>query len=460
MTSQVSEPEIADFRLLFESVPGLFLVLLPDFTITAVSDAYLQATMTRREQIIGRHLFEVFPDNPDDPCADGVANLRCSLERVLATRTADAMGMQKYDVPRPDGHGFEERYWSPSNFPVTDGSGRVLYIMHRVEDITSYVMLKKSRDELGVRHDALQAQVCASELELPLLTADITPDNQHLHALNRTLKLEILARNKLEETNRDLTRELKSNIEKLEASNKELESFSYSVSHDLRAPLRAVDGFARMLEEDAADQLDEEGLRKLQVIRSNTRNMGRLIDELLAFSRLGRKELTDGHLDMSALAQAAFKDVSATASNQVTLESGDLPAARGDITLIKQVWFNLLSNACKFSAKREQANIRISGSSDGATLTYSIRDNGAGFDMRYYNKLFGVFQRLHRVSEFEGTGVGLAIVHRIVTRHGGRIWAEGMVGEGAVFHFTLPLATDATAATAAGAMTAGKERHE
>lgn len=447
MTSQVSEKEMTDFRLLFESVPGLFLVLLPDFTITAVSDAYLQATLTRREQIVGRHLFEVFPDNPDDPCADGVANLRRSLERVLATGAADAMDMQKYDVPRPDGQGFEERYWSPSNFPVADANGKILYIMHRAEDITSYVMLKKSHDEIGQLHDALQAKVSASELELPLLTTDITPENQHLHALNRTLKLEILARSKLEEINRELTRELKSNIEKLEASNKELESFSYSVSHDLRAPLRAVDGFARMLEEDAAGQLDQEGLRKLQVIRSNTRNMGRLIDELLEFSRLGRKELTDGHLDMAGLAQAAFKDASAAALNQVTLTLDDLPPARGDITLIKQVWFNLLANACKFSAKREQASIVINGSSDGVTLSYSIRDNGAGFDMRYYNKLFGVFQRLHRVSEFEGTGVGLAIVHRIVTRHGGRIWAEGVVGEGAVFHFTLPAAS-------------GKDEHE
>ena len=175
------------------------------------------------------------------------------------------------------------------------------------------------------------------------------------------------------------------------------------------------------------------------MIRNNTRNMGRLIDELLEFSRLGRKELNYGHLDMAALAQAAFRDAASTAVNDTTLAMDDLPAARGDITLIKQVWFNLLANACKFSARREQAHIAIKGSTDGGMLTYTVRDNGAGFDMRYYNKLFGVFQRLHRVSEFEGTGVGLAIVHRIVTRHGGRIWAEGVVGEGAVFHFTLPL---------------------
>src|SRR5450830_92100 len=439
MTSKVSEQGIADFQRLFESVPGLFLVLLPDFTIAAVSDAYLQATLTRRERIVGRHLFDVFPDNPDDPNADGVANLRRSLERVLENGIPDAMAMQKYDVPRPDGQGFEERYWSPSNFPVMDADRNILYIMHRAEDITSYVMLKKNRDELGQINQALREKMTANELELPDLSGDSSIGTQHLHALNRALKLEILARSKLEETNRELTRELKNNIEKLEASNKELESFSYSVSHDLRAPLRAIDGFARMLEEDIAEQLDDDGRRKLQVIRDNTRNMGRLIDELLEFSRLGRKELSYGHLDMAALAQAAFRDAGAT-PEQATLAMADVPAARGDITLIKQVWFNLLSNALKFSAKREQARIEISGVADGDMLRYTVRDNGAGFDMRYYNKLFGVFQRLHRVSEFEGTGVGLAIVHRIVTRHGGRVWAEGMVGEGAVFYFTLPTA--------------------
>ncbi|AKZ63921.1 histidine kinase [Herbaspirillum hiltneri N3] len=441
MNSQVSEKEITDFQLLFESVPGLFLVLLPDFTIIAVSDAYSQATLTRREQIVGRHLFDVFPDNPDDPAADGVANLRSSLERVLATKAPHAMAMQKYDVPYPDGKGFETRYWSPSNFPVFGKDGAVRYIMHRAEDITSYVQLKKERHELGRLSDQLREQGNAQEHEVPAPSGDVIAGFRHLHALNRALKLEILARNQLEDANRELTRQLQRNIEKLEASNKELESFSYSVSHDLRAPLRAVDGFARMLEEDAADQLDEEGLRKLQVIRNNTRNMGRLIDELLEFSRLGRKELNYGHLDMAAMAQACFDDAASAATSPATLRLGDLPAVEGDITLIRQVWINLLANALKFSARREQILIDVSAELADGMLIYTVRDNGAGFDMRYYNKLFGVFQRLHRASEFEGTGVGLAIVHRIVTRHGGRVWAEGVVGEGAAFHFTLPAAT-------------------
>eukprot|EP01037_Dinobryon_pediforme_P031430 gene31430-35907_t len=186
MTLEVSDPEGIDFRLLFESVPGLFLVLLPDLTIAAASDAYLQATLTRREQIVGRHLFDVFPDNPNDHTADGVANLRSSLERVLTQKMADAMAMQKYDVPRPDGSGFEERYWSPSNFPVCDADGNVRYIMHRVEDIPAYVQIKKEQQQL-------QAQITAAELELPSLSDNDATSNVHLHALNRTLKLEILA---------------------------------------------------------------------------------------------------------------------------------------------------------------------------------------------------------------------------------------------------------------------------
>jgi signal transduction histidine kinase len=222
----------------------------------------------------------------------------------------------------------------------------------------------------------------------------------------------------------------------LEATNKELESFSYSVSHDLRAPLRAVDGYARMLEEDYQDRLDAEGLRLLGVVREASTRMGRLIDDLLGFSRLGRQELSTRHVDMGLLVAEVIGEVKGDA--RAAIEIGALPAALADRPTMKQVWINLIGNALKYSGKREAPVVQIGGKAERGELVYWVRDNGAGFDMRYAQKLFGVFQRLHRADEFPGTGVGLAIVQRVVVRHGGRIWAEGKPGEGACFYFSLP----------------------
>ena len=224
----------------------------------------------------------------------------------------------------------------------------------------------------------------------------------------------------------------------LEAANKELESFSYSVSHDLRAPLRAIDGFSRIVQEDHAAQLDAEGLRLLGVIRDNSRKMGQLIDDLLGYSRLGRKALASAEIDMQRLVEEVLGELPASGGSSPRLEVGALPRARGDATLLKQAWTNLLANAVKFSSKREQPVIEVSGHENGAQCVYCVKDNGAGFDMRYIDKLFNVFQRLHREEEFPGTGVGLAIVQRVISRHGGRLWAEGKVDAGALFCFSLP----------------------
>lgn len=236
-------------------------------------------------------------------------------------------------------------------------------------------------------------------------------------------------------------RELNDSKEALETSNKELESFSYSVSHDLRAPLRAIDGYANILEEDYGDRLDAEGVRYLSVIRSNTKRMSTLIDELLAFSRLARQAIIADELDMNQLVQevieSAYQDHPEYRTQKIAVNA--LPSAQADRGLLRQVWTNLISNALKYSSKAPAPFIEISGCEDGAEVRYAIRDNGAGFSMDYYDKLFGVFQRLHRAEEFPGTGVGLAIVHRVVTRHGGRVWAEGRVNEGAVFSFALPV---------------------
>ena len=222
----------------------------------------------------------------------------------------------------------------------------------------------------------------------------------------------------------------------LEAANRELESFSYSVSHDLRAPLRAIDGFARMLEEDYGRYVDEEGRRRLGVIRDSSRRMGTLIDSLLAFSRLSRQPIVPVPVDMRSLAAEAWVELAPEGAVECSME--ELPGARGDRGLLKQVWSNLLSNAAKYSAGVGSPRVVVSGRRDGAELVYCVADNGVGFDMRLAPKLFGVFQRLHTESEFPGTGVGLAIVQRIVVRHGGRAWAESEPGAGARFFFSLP----------------------
>jgi signal transduction histidine kinase len=222
----------------------------------------------------------------------------------------------------------------------------------------------------------------------------------------------------------------------LDAANKELDAFSYSVSHDLRAPLRAVDGYAQMLEEDYGARLDDEGRRLLGRVRAGSRQMSQLIDDLLEFSRFGRAPLVRAPIDMTALASEAVAQARGAAPAQVEL--GLLPAASGDRALLRQVWLNLLTNALKYSGKRADALVQIGGQAEQGQLVYWVRDNGAGFDMRYAQKLFGVFQRLHRAEEFPGTGVGLAIVQRVIVRHGGRVWAESKPGEGASFYFSLP----------------------
>jgi signal transduction histidine kinase len=218
----------------------------------------------------------------------------------------------------------------------------------------------------------------------------------------------------------------------------ELESFSYSVSHDLRAPLRAIDGYARMLEEDYAGRLDDEAQRLLGVVRGSAKKMGQLIDDLLGFSRLGRQEPLPRRVEMTQMAHEVAEEL--RGAREITIEVASLPPAKVDGALVRQVWLNLIGNALKYSSKKANARVEIGAREDAGENVYWVRDNGAGFDMRYAEKLFGVFQRLHRAEEFEGTGVGLAIVQRIVARHSGRVWAEGTPGAGACFYFSLPKA--------------------
>jgi PAS domain S-box-containing protein len=227
---------------------------------------------------------------------------------------------------------------------------------------------------------------------------------------------------------------------KVVEANKELEAFSYSVSHDLRAPLRSINGYSKILEEDYAPQLGEEGNRILQIIRKNAQRMGQLIDDLLNFSRLGRKELEKTMLNMNSLVENVQQELMMNEDGRhVEFDIKLLENAYGDSSMLRQVWINLISNALKYSRRKPMSKIEIGCHRDEGKGVFYIRDNGVGFDMAYSEKLFGVFQRLHRVEEFDGTGVGLALVHRIISRHGGQVWAKAVLNEGATFFFSIPL---------------------
>ncbi len=814
-----------NFQLLFESAPGLYLVLRPDLTIVAVSDAYLAATRTKRDDITGRGIFDVFPDNPDDPSATGVSNLHASLKRVVQNRVPDAMAVQKYDIPLPEseGGGFEERYWSPLNSPVVDQSKELIYIIHRVEDVTEFVRLKqkgaeqkKLAEDLRTKAEQMESEIylraqqlqetnqklreaervksdffanVSHELRTPLslilaplesilsgkhgklsgtqlsflhiisnnthrllqmvtslldfakfeagkvksepeptdisvlvasilhdfeplvkqkdlqlscktntegkvimtdhylferilfnllsnavkftpsggnISVDINLDQDRLqvsvadtrigiaesdisHLFQKFRQIEGSSTRRFEgtglglamvkefaelldgtvtvksepgkgsifnvviaasladavaakkhrrtgyqpvisklpvhsiyneattiapdtdkmkvlicEDNEELAvyiasllqpfcrvslardgveglREIKSwspdlvltdvmmpnkdgltlcrtiksdpstsaimvvlltalthrdamlkgwearadeylfkpfhpdelvtriksllsaiadrksaqkkimtlndtlqeNLDKLELANKELEAFSYSVSHDLRAPLRIIDGYTEILLSDYSDKLDEEEKRVLFIITENVRKMGQLIDDLLHLSRLGQKELILQRVDMTSLVESVIADQNISKINHAIIRTSKLEAVDCDSGLMQQVWMNLLSNAIKYSGRKTRPVIEINCFNTGTQIVYSIKDNGVGFNMKYSDKLFGVFQRLHKMNEFEGTGIGLALVKRIVTRHGGRVWAEAEPGKGATFYFSLPHSREA-----------------
>ncbi|MEQ8579596.1 MAG: PAS domain-containing protein [Balneola sp.] len=236
------------------------------------------------------------------------------------------------------------------------------------------------------------------------------------------------------------TQQIRKQAENLEQVNKELESFSYSISHDLRAPLRSINGFSDILMEDYAEQLDEEGKRLMGIVKESAVTMGQLIDDILEFSRLGKKKIQKSEIDMTKLFESVCEvETGSYSDKQIDLKIDDLPNARGDVALIKQVVVNLVSNAFKYSSKEDKIVINIGlDQSEENEVAYFIKDNGTGFKMEYHDKLFGVFNRLHSKNEFEGTGVGLAIVKRIINKHGGKIWAESEEGKGSIFFFSLP----------------------
>jgi signal transduction histidine kinase len=421
MAESPSDLQTPDFRKLFESAPGLYLVLTPDLTIVAVSDAYLRATMTRREEILGRGLFDVFPDNPDDPEATGVKNLSASLNRVLQNRVPDAMPVQKYDVRRPAAEGgqFEERYWSPVNSPVFGEGGRVAYIIHRVEDVTDFVRLKQQGSE--------QFKI----------TEELRTRAEHMEAEIYRRKVEVQAV-------RELNERLEAAREEAEAANRVKDEFLATLSHELRTPLTAIFGWARML---SAGGLDEAAARRgIESIERNAKAQSQLIEDILDVSRItsGKLRLEVRPVNLADVVEEAIDAVlPAAEAKGVRLRrvlDSEENIVSGDPARLQQVVWNLLSNAVKFTPRGGRIQIRLERTDSHAEVVVS--DTGQGIRPDVLPHVFERFTQADSSSTrtYGGLGLGLSIVRHLVEMHGGTVEAESAgEGLGATFTVRLPL---------------------
>jgi len=418
-----------DFQVLFESAPGLYLVLTSQLNIVAVSDAYLRATMTKREQILGRAIFEVFPDNPDDPSATGMGNLRTSLERVLQDKTPNTMAVQKYDIRKPEseGGGFEERYWSPVNSPVLGSAKEVAYIIHRVEDVTEFVRLKQQGIEQEKLKKELQTHAGQMEAEVYLRASEVQEANRLLAAANQEL--------------------LRAKEEAERGSNFK-DQFLSTMSHELRTPLNAVLGFSDLLADPRYGPLNEKQRRYIDHIHTGGKHLLSLISDILDLSKIeaGRMELA---LE-SITVDAAFSEVLSVMQPLADKKSHVLSttsveaglAVRADATRFKQVLMNLLGNAIKFTP--QGGRIELAAHLDGGSIRVEVRDNGPGIPPEEQKRIFEAFYRLRESGKkTEGTGLGLAITHRLVELHGGELSLKSQVGQGSCFYFSLPAVASA-----------------
>jgi signal transduction histidine kinase len=406
---------VPDFRLLFEASPALYLVVGQDLTIIAASDAYLAVRRAAREKVVGNSLFSAFPETRDDSFATNDPNLAASMQNVFATGVAETMPLQS--SKSADG---EERFWSPTNTPVLLPDGGVGYVIHKIEDVTSMILLKRAEREKEKLAEDRRARVTRLEAEVLSRSEELLDAYQQLQRLNAAQSV--------------LT-------DKVEAQNRELQAFSYSVSHDLRAPLRQISSLIETLAGNCGRLLDAEGNHCLQSIAAAARELDTLIEDLLNFSLVSHAEVRPAPIDLTTLAQDVvthLNETTAGAPTQWTL--GDLPIVQGDASMIRVVFVNLVSNALKFASGRSERKIEIGSatSADADQIVFYVRDNGIGFDMDYAERLFGVFERLHSDQDFEGTGIGLATVRRIIEKHGGKTWAVSSINHGATFYCSLP----------------------
>ena len=405
----VRDTDGPDFRVLFESAPGLYLVLDPSLVIVAVSDAYLRATMTVREEILGRGLFEVFPDNPDDPEATGVGNLQASLARVRRDLVPDTMAVQKYDIRRPESEGgaFEVRYWSPVNTPILD-DGKLAYIIHRVEDVTEFVRLQELDAEQRLAAEELREQKGRMEIE-------IVRRSQELQEANRRLRAADVAKS----------------------------DFLSRISHELRTPLNAILGFAQLLQMDALTPSQTEGVG--QILRGGVHLLG-LIDELLDVSRIESGSLTlsrESVVVHEVVREAHELVASLAADRRIRIETPPRDEIRvlADRQRLRQVLINLLSNAVKYNREGGAVAVRWIERPDD-TIRISVTDSGPGIPPAAVSRLFVPFDRLGAEAKgIEGTGLGLALTKGLVEAMDGVIGVESELRHGTVFWFELPGST-------------------
>lgn len=436
-----------DYRLLFESAPDPCLLLDRQFHMVAANKAYLEVTMTKLSDLQGHSLFEVFPDNPEDPDSTGVRNLRMSLERVLKSRVQDAMAVQKYDIPRPasEGGGFEERYWSPINTPILGPDGEVLYIIHRVQDVTDFVLSTRRTTGTEVVTQEMRERMVPMEAESYLRSREIAEINLKLKQANEELErnyVELLQLNgRLEqEMTARLEAEAALNLanEELHRSNQSLELFASVASHDLQEPLHTITSYTELLARRYQGQLDGKAQQYIDFILDGTRHMHRMINDLLAYSRVGTRSREFSPVDLNAVLEQVLQRLKqALEKSGATVHRRDLPQVEGDEVQLAQLFQNLLTNALKFAKKDVPPVITITCEPSREGWLIGVHDNGIGIEERFFGKIFEIFRRLHTRQEYEGTGIGLAICKRIVEHHGGRIWVESTFGEGTSFYFTL-----------------------
>ena len=409
---QVKKAVEPDFRALFEALPGLYLVLDPELRIVAASDAFLAATMTKRDQIVGRGIFDVFPDNPDDPKATGVSKLGASLNRVRSQRMPDAMAIGKYDIPRPEeeGGGFEERFWSPRNIPVLDESGQLAYIVHRAEDVTEFVRLTKRRTE--------------QDAEIFLRTQELQQLNEQLQAADRA-KNEFLSR----------------------------------MSHELRTPLAAIMGFSELF---ALADLDEKKNEWAATLLKAGKHLLQLVDEVLDISRIEAGELSISvePVAVAPLLADAMEMIQPMAEGRrVTIHQPDIEDGchyvRADTQRLKQVLINLHSNAVKYN--REGGEVEVSAERAGSDwVRIHVTDTGPGVDPDSFEKLFTPFERLDAGADVQGTGLGLALSRSLVEAMQGSLTVSSTPGEGSTFTVELRMGEPAAVVAAAAERDAGE----